>query len=183
MSVDAELDRFLASVERRAFRMAELALHDVDDALDVVQEAMLALVRRYGRRPPAEWPPLFWRILSRRITDVHRARSRSRRLFGFLPMRDDRDEDVPDPVAQAPADAATMPDAMLDSQELSERIVEAVRRLPLRQQQAFLLRSHEGLSVAETAAAMGCAEGSVKVHLSRALARLRELLGDLHEQA
>lgn len=182
MSVDAELDRFLASVERRAFRMAELALHDVDDALDVVQEAMFALARRYARRPPAEWPPLFWRILSRRITDVHRARSRSRRLFGFLPMREDPEEDAPDPVAQAPADVATTPDAMLSSHDVSERIVEALRQLPLRQQQAFLLRSREGLSVAETAAAMGCAEGSVKVHLSRALARLRDLLGDLHER-
>lgn len=181
MSVDAELDRFLASVERRAFRMAELALHDADDALDVVQEAMFALVRRYAKRPPAEWPPLFWRILSRRITDVHRARTRSRRLFGFLPMRDDPDEDLPDTIAQAPADPATAPDAMLSAFDTSERIVEALRHLPLRQQQAFLLRTREGLSVAEAAAAMGCAEGSVKVHLSRALARLRELLGDLHE--
>jgi RNA polymerase sigma-70 factor (ECF subfamily) len=183
VSVEAELDRFLAGVERRAFRMAELALNDTDDALDVVQEAMFALVRRYAQRPAEEWPPLFWRILSRRITDVHRARTRSRRLFALFPLRDDLDDAPPDPIAQAPADPATAPEARLSLLDVSERIVEALRELPLRQQQAFLLRSHEGLSVAETAAAMGCAEGSVKVHLSRALARLRELLGDLHERA
>jgi RNA polymerase sigma-70 factor (ECF subfamily) len=178
MSVDADLDAFLAGVERRAFRMAELALHDVDDALDVVQEAMFALVRRYARRPSDEWPPLFWRILSTRITDVHRRRSRSRRLFGVLPVRDE-DED---PIAQVPDDGTSAPEARLESLDVSERIVDAVRELPLRQQQAFLLRSWQGLSVAEAAAAMGCAEGSVKVHLSRALARLRDLLGELDER-
>ena len=181
MSVDAELDRFLAGVERRAFRMAQLALHDTEDALDVVQEAMLALVRRYARRPAEEWPPLFWRILSTRITDVHRRRTRTLRIFPFLPGSGAADE--ADAVARTPADPATTPEAMLASLDASERIVEAVRQLPLRQQQAFLLRSWEGLSVAEAATAMGCAEGSVKVHLSRALGRLRELLGDLDGRA
>ena len=177
MNVDAELDRFLAGVERRAFRMAQLALRDTDDALDVVQDAMFALVKRYAQRPPGEWPPLFWRILSRRITDVHRRRTRGRRLFGLLPAAA---EDA-DPMEQVPAAADAAPDLQLEALGASERIVEAVALLPLRQQQAFLLRSWEGLSVAETAQAMGCAQGSVKTHLSRALTQLRAQLGDLDE--
>ena len=193
MSVDSELDRFLAGVERRAFRHAELALRDVDEALDVVQDAMVALVARYRSRPADEWPPLFWRILTTRIADAHRRRQRNRRRFGFLPpLRDASDggdgdsrggagEGGEDELERVAADPATSPDVRLESADLSERILAAVRRLPLRQQQAFLLRSWQGLSVADTARAMGCGENSVKTHTARALTQLRSWLGDLHE--
>ena len=173
-----ELDRFLASVERRAFRMAEFAVHDVEDAMDVVQEAMLALVKRYARRPAEEWPPLFWRILSTRIADVHRRRTRTRRFFVWGRAQD---EDAVDLVDTAAAPEADTPEARFDAADVSDRIIEAVRSLPHRQQQAFLLRDWEGLSVAETARAMDCAEGSVKAHLARAHARLRDALGEIDD--
>lgn len=172
---DAALNRFLASVERRAFRHAEFAVRDREEALDIVQEAMLALVRRYRGRPEAEWSPLFWRILSSRIMDSHRRRGVRQRVFTWL--RRGHDDDGEDPLEQMPAAEAWTPEAMLERAEFSEQLLDGIRGLPLRQQQAFLLRSWEGLSVEETAAAMGCSAGSVKTHHSRAVRHLRAALG------
>lgn len=180
LSGDASLDDFLASVERRAFRMAELSLGDPEDALDAVQDAMLALVRGYRDRGAEHWTPLFWQILTRRITDVHRRRARRSRL---LPLRSWRSADADaelaeDPVETAPAPMAAEPAWRLSAAQRAERVRAALAVLPLRQQQAFLLRYREGLSVAETAAAMECSEGSVKAHCARAVSRLRSELGD-----
>ncbi|MEW6645776.1 MAG: RNA polymerase sigma factor [Pseudomonadota bacterium] len=170
------MNRFLAGVEGRAFRIAWFATGNRDDALELVQEAMLALVQRYAERPAVEWPPLFHTILQSRIRDWYR-RSRVRsRLFGWFGGRRDEEDDA---LESVPAAARDEPEQRLAGQQTLNAIERAVRRLPLRQQQAFLLRAWEGLDTAQTAAAMGISEGSVKTHYSRALQALR---GELEEQ-
>jgi len=172
---NAALDRFLAGVERRALRMAEFATGSRDEALDIVQDAMLVLVRRYGRHGEGDWPPLFHRILQSRILDWHRRRKVRNRWLAWLGPDADDDED---PLAALPDPRARRPEDELGNTRAGAALEEALQRLPLRQQQAFLLRTWEGLDVAETAAAMGCSEGSVKTHYSRAVHTLRELLED-----
>jgi RNA polymerase sigma-70 factor (ECF subfamily) len=172
-----ELERFLAEVERRAFRMAQIALRHEDDALDAVQDAMLQLAHRYAARPPAEWKPLFYRILENRIRDLQRRRSVRNRVMAWLPVRRDSEEDEPDPIEQA-SDSGPQPPAQLESAQMLQRLEQALTALPARQRQAFMLRNLEGLDVAATAAAMGCSEGSVKTHYFRALQALRLQLGE-----
>ena len=171
------LERFLAEVERRAYRMAQIALRHDEDALDAVQDAMLQLVRRYANRPSREWPPLFFRILENRIRDLQRRRTVRGRVMALLPWSGGDDESDSDPVERAP-DPAPGPAAETEGQEIGLALQEAVSRLPARQREAFLLRNLEGMDVAGTAAAMGCSEGSVKTHYSRAVQNLREQLGE-----
>src|SRR5260370_16027809 len=95
-----ELEKFLAEIERRAFRMAQVALRDADDALDVVQDAMLKLARNYASRPSAEWRPLFYRILENGIRDLQRRRTVRKRLMAWVPgPKDDPDSEAPEPLA------------------------------------------------------------------------------------
>jgi len=166
------MDHFLAGVERRAFRMAWFAVGNRDDALDIVQEAMLKLVRRYGHHAPGEWPPLFYRILQSRVRD-HLRRERFRRRWRVWLGHDEASED---PLADLPAPADADPAVGAQGDDAVAAVEAAVGALPLRQQQAFLLRAWEGLDVAQTAAAMGCSEGSVKTHYARALQALRARL-------
>lgn len=169
------LDRFLAGVEARAFRIAEIATGSRDEALDLVQDAMLRLATRYADRGEAEWAPLFHTILQSRIRDWYRrTRVRSRLRAWF--RRDAAGEEI-DPIEAVP-DPAAGPAERVALGRAGERLDAALRALPLRQQQAFLLRAWEGLDVAETARAMGCSEGSVKTHYSRAVHRLRAQLED-----
>jgi RNA polymerase sigma-70 factor (ECF subfamily) len=172
-----DLERFLADVEKRAFRIARIAVRNDDDALDIVQDAMLQLARRYGVRPAAEWRPLFYRILQNRIRDFQRRTSvRARFMSWFTPRASHDDEDdAGDPIAAVP-DTTAIPPEELSRAESMRAVERAIAQLPQRQQQAFMLRNFEGLSVAETAAAMGCTEGSVKTHYSRAVHALREQL-------
>jgi RNA polymerase sigma-70 factor (ECF subfamily) len=171
------LNSFLAGVERRAFLMARLATGNDDDALDLVQEGMFELVRRYGRRPESEWKTLFYRIMQSRITDWHR-RTLVRNRFRVWFDRQEEGADEPDPIEQL-ADRST-PDAAtrLLLRETGASIDRALRELPLRQRQAFLLRAWEELDVAETAFVMGCSQGSVKTHYFRAIQALRRKLKD-----
>ena len=169
------LDNFLASVERRAFRMAEFATRDRDEALDLVQDAMLQFVRRYRDRPATERAPLFYRVLENRILDWHRTRQSRGRWWGRLFHNDADDED---PFEQVAASASANPLHALQRERSMSRLESALQSLPLRQQQVFLLRIWEGLDVADTARAMAVGEGSVKTHLSRALARLKTELGE-----
>lgn len=176
MDVQSEaLDRFLAGVERRALRMAEIATGNRDDALDIVQDAMLTLARQYGDRGTADWGPLFQVCLQSRINDWHRRRSVRDRFRVWLSFgRDGEEQDDPldtiaDPVAREPWQ-------QIDGDEALQRVDAALKALPLRQQQAFMLRVWEGLDVAETAQAMACSEGSVKTHLFRAMQSLRQRL-------
>src|SRR5512139_2984998 len=169
------LNGFLASVERKAYRMAQIALRHEQDALDAVQDAMLQLARRYARRPTEEWRPLFYRILENRIRDLQRRRAVRSRVLAFLPWSGDED-DGNDAVERAP-DPAPGPADEVEGGEIGAALQRAVGELPARQREAFLLRSLEGLDVAQTAAAMGCSEGSVKTHYSRAVHALRDQLG------
>jgi len=169
----ATLDEFLAGVERRAFRMAELALGHREDAMDVVQETMIKLLQ-YRDKPAAEWSPLFWSILRRQLTDKHRRNAVKKRVLQFFGKSDDQDED---PIEALP-DHNEDPLRRLTDDSSWQALGKAVRALPSRQRECFLLRELQGLSVLETAAAMGCSDGSVKTHLSRAMSALRIHLED-----
>lgn len=172
------LNQFLASVELKAFRIARAALRHEDDALDAVQDAMLQLARAYAVRPQEEWRPLFYRILQNRVRDVQRRRSVRARVMSWLPFnREDADDEPSDPIAQAES-PEPLPVRRLEADEAMRALDRALRGLPPRQRQAFLLRNLEGLDVAQTAAAMGCSQGSVKTHYFRALQRLRAQLGE-----
>jgi RNA polymerase sigma-70 factor (ECF subfamily) len=170
------LDAFLAQVERRAYRMALLATKRSADALDIVQDAMLQLVQSYRARPHTEWPLLFQRILQNKIMDWHRAQTRQRKWFWQAPVVAGDDDEI-DPIAQIVDARDNNPPQLLERAGDIETVVAAVGQLPLRQQQAFLLRAWEGLDVAATAEAMQCGEGSVKTHYFRALQTLRAALG------
>jgi RNA polymerase sigma-70 factor (ECF subfamily) len=169
------LNSFLAGVERRAFRMARIALRQDEDALDAVQDAMLQLARRYAQRDPAEWPPLFYRILQNRVRDMQRRRMVRNKVMALLPWRPD--DDAPDPVAEAP-DPAPGPAAQVEGGAMMAALEVALQTLPARQREAFLLRNLEGLDVAQTALAMGCSDGSVKTHYFRAIQALKAQLGE-----
>ena len=175
-AVPTSLDAFLAQVERRAFRLAEMSLGHREDAMDAVQDAMLRLVRNYRDKPAHEWTPLFWGILRRRIVDLQRRRKVRSIVVGWLGGgRDDDGDELP---AWEPADNGPGPlDRLQDAQSYAD-MAAAVKKLPQRQREAFMLRVLEGLDVAETARAMGCSEGSVKTHLSRAMHNLRDQLED-----
>lgn len=174
----AALDRFLAGVEKRAFRMARFATGDTEEALDLVQEAMFTLARRYARRPESEWGALFHRILQNRIRDWYRRQKVRNRLTGWLRWHED---DGDDPVENLPDREQHGPQAQVDNADFHARLEAALQELPLRQQQTFLLRVWEGLDVNETARAMGISSGSVKTHYSRAVHALRAKLGDFHD--
>ena len=169
------LDRFFVAVERRALRMAEIATRNREEALDIVQDAMYKLVRRYSEQPEAEWGPLFQRILQHRIQDWHRRNSLLNRWHSWLHWHDDEEGD---PLAKLPDPSASTPDRQLQNAQAMQQLDQALTELPLRQQQAFLLRVWEGYDVAQTAKAMGCSQGSVKTHYSRAIHKLQEKLGD-----
>lgn len=172
-----ELNRFLAEVERKAFRMARIALRHDEDALDAVQDAMLQLARHYPERPAAEWRPLFYRILENKIRDHQRRRMVRGKVMALLPWRRDDEDEMPDLIAEAP-DHAPGPIEQLDGQAMLATLEAALAQLPARQREAFLLRNMEGLDVAQTAAAMGCSAGSVKTHYFRAMHSLKEQLGE-----
>ena len=174
-----ELEKFLAETERRAFRIAQVALRDQDDALDVVQEAMLKLTRSYASRPSAEWRPLFYRILENGIRDLQRRRTVRKRVMTWLPgPKEDPDHEAQDPLENVADAAPAIPDTLMQAQAM-QQLEESLRALPPRQREAFMLRNFEGMNVAETASAMACSEGSVKTHYSRAVHALREQLGEV----
>jgi RNA polymerase sigma-70 factor (ECF subfamily) len=177
MTTSRALDQFLSSVEKRAYKIAQLGLRNDDDALDAVQDSMMKLVQSYASRAVDEWRPLFYRILSNRIRDMQRRRTVRGRIMAWLPARDEDDEES-DPVALA-ASPDPGPAKRLELDEAIGVLETAVAELPPRQQQAFLLRNFEGLDVGETASAMGCSEGSVKTHYFRALSNLRAKLGEV----
>jgi len=165
------INRFLAEVERRAVVIAELAVGQREDALDLVQESMLRFVKHYAAKPETQWRPLFHRVLQNRIRDHYRRQRVRRRWLGWLPGGgDDTDGD---PIQQAADPVTRDPETLAAQEQDGDRLLAALEKLPARQQQAFLLRQWEGLSVRDTATAMGCSEGSVKTHLSRALKHLR----------
>ena len=169
-----ELSAFLAGVERRAFKQAVFAVRDDEAALDVVQDAMMRLSERYGDRSAEELPPLFQRILQNAIRDWFRrqkVRSTWTTLLSALaPGRREEDDQDPLDTLQEAGDAnrEESPEGQLERSQVIEIIEQELARLPPRQREAFIMRYWEELDVAETATAMGCSEGSVKTHCSRA---------------
>lgn len=162
-------------MQSRGFRIAQIATGNPEDALDLVQDTMFKLVEKYADREENEWKPLFYRILQSRINDWYRRNKVRNRYRSWLTKNEDDNED---PIQTAPDHHGQKPESEAETSESMEKLQQALSALPLRQQQAFLLRAWEGLNVKQTAAAMSCAEGSVKTHYSRAVHSLREQLGE-----
>lgn len=173
------IDSFLVYIEKRAYRMALLAVGQHADAIDILQDAMMKLVTNYAERPENEWKPLFYRILNNRITDWHRHQQIRNRLFFWRSKSDDDDNE--EPYDQVPDEKAIEPDGTLQKVIQQQNMLGELEKLPLKQQQCFLLRSWEGLSVAETADIMGCSQGSVKTHFFRAVQKLKAVLEEQHD--
>ena len=178
-----ELSDFLAAVERRAYKQALFAARDEQVALDAVQDAMMKLAEKYSARPSAELPMLFQRILQNTIRD-HFRRQKVRALWtppvSSLGGGEDGDDYDPLETLRVHPDSNPQeaPSDQLQQAQTLELIEEALRKLPARQRQAFVLRYWEEMDVAAAAAIMGCSEGSVKTHCSRATHALAVLLKD-----
>lgn len=174
MASELELSEFLKSVDKRAFKRAVYAVRDEDAALDIVQEAMIKLAEKYADRPAAELPPLFQRILSNATMDWFRRQKVRGAMFrnfsDFEPAGGDGDFDILETLEALTGSAAAESASETVSREQILLMIESqIELLPTRQREAFLLRYWEELDVAETAVAMGCSEGSVKTHCSRAV--------------
>ena len=167
-----ELSEFLAHVERRAFKQAAFAVRDRDSALDIVQDAMTKLAEKYGDRPAEEFPMLFQRILQNTIRDHYR-RQKVRSIWTTLlsSLSPTGTDDDTDPLDTIQADSPSSPAGPAEQHERTqviEIIEKEIQKLPARQREAFILRYWEEMDVSETAGVMGCSEGSVKTHCSRA---------------
>ncbi len=181
LSTPAELNEFLSNAERRAYKHAVFAVRDEYIALDIVQDAMLKLAEKYGSKPAEEFPLLFQRILQNTIRDYYRrqkVRSAWVTLFsGFQSNHEEEDFDPLDVLEDKDNNTAPpIPDDSLQQKQIMQLVEQALIELPPRQREAFLLRYWEGLDTTETAAVMGCTEGSVKTHCSRATHALAEVL-------
>ena len=181
MASEQELSAFLKSVEKRAFKRAVYALRDEDAALDVVQDAMIKLTENYADRPAEEWPPLFQRILSNATMDWFRRQKVRGALFrnfsDFEPAGNSEDFDILEVLDSLSGEVGAESASDLVSRGQVLALIETqIGELPARQREAFLLRYWEELDVAETALAMGCSEGSVKTHCSRAVHALAKAL-------
>lgn len=181
MATRNEFSAFLAAVERRAFKQALFAVRNEETALDIVQDAMLKLSERYGDRPPEELPLLFQRILQNTIRDFYR-RQKVRSTWTTLlsTLGGNSDDDDSDPLdsllVEDGENSPETPHGRLLQAQVIAIIEQEVSKLPLRQRQAFLMRYWEDMDIAETAVAMGCSEGSVKTHCSRATQTLASAL-------
>ena len=166
------LDLFFRDTEQKAYLMAMALTRNPDDALELVQESMLRLVQKYGDREPDEWGPLFYRILQTAVRDWFRRQKFRQLLGGLIPWTEAESE-------IAASDKSAEERLQLDGE--LERVIEALKQLPLRQQQTFLLRAWQEMSTRETAFALSISENSVITHYARATERLRRLLGDGHD--
>lgn len=171
------LEKFLISIERKAFRIAQLSVKNEADALDIVQDSMLKLAQKYGHwqdeGKTEQWPPVFYKILHNRILDFHRKRNREgskffRSLFG---NKLDSDEAFYEnqSIDYGPEEEAVF-------EQTGAKALLAIENLPFMQQQCVILRSWEGFSVRDTADILDVSEGSIKTHHFRALKKLKEAL-------
>ena len=176
------MDEFLQSVEKKAYRMAVMATKHPDDAFDIVQNAMLKLVKNYSDKNEDELKALFYRILQNEINNWANRQGLFKRWFGKPTSQYDNDENsdifgneaTQLEVTEQHADVQLNPEQKLDHEQVAKALTSVLEALPIKQQQCFLLRNWEGLSVKTTASIMNCSEGSVKTHLSRALTKLKE---------
>jgi RNA polymerase sigma-70 factor (ECF subfamily) len=182
MATDKELSDFLENVERRAFKQAVYAVRKDESAFDIVQDAMIKLAEKYGDKPAAELPMLFQRILQNTIHDYFRrekVRNTWVSLFSSMGGDSENQSDfdlLESYSAEEGAQASESSADKLEREQVLGIIDEEVQKLPTRQREAFLMRYWEDMDVAETAAAMGCSEGSVKTHCSRATHALAHAL-------
>jgi RNA polymerase sigma-70 factor (ECF subfamily) len=166
------LDRFFRESEQKAYLMTMALIHNRDDALELVQDSMLKLVQKYQHRAADEWGPLFYRILQNAIRDWFRKQKFRQVLSGLMPWQAvDRTAEAFEPSAEQ----------QLQLDEELARVVTALNRLPLRQQQTFLMRAWQEFSTRETAFALSISENSVKTHYARASRQLRHMLRDEDE--
>jgi RNA polymerase sigma-70 factor, ECF subfamily len=179
MASSLELSDFLRDVERRAFKQTVYAVRDDHAALDIVQDAMLKLAEKYADKPVNEYPMLFQRILQNTMRDYWR-RQKVRNLWTTLlssfgaGQAGEEDHDPLDSIDVE--DEGTNPAIQLERSQTMQLIEKALEKLPPRQREAFVLRYWEDMDVAETAAMMGCSQGSVKTHCSRAVHSLAAIL-------
>ncbi|PVE42494.1 RNA polymerase sigma factor [Limnohabitans planktonicus] len=181
MASDSELSDFLKNAEKKAFKRAYYHVRDEDAALDILQDSMIKLCSSYGDKPIAELPMLFQRILSNTVLDWFRRQKTRNALFTNMSdfVSDDADADfdllevTTNPAEKPSSDSA---ETWISRVQTLEHIETAIMGLPARQREAFLLRYWEEMDLAETAAVMGCSEGSVKTHCSRAIQALSKTL-------
>lgn len=173
MASSQEISDFLSQVERRAFKQTVYAVRDDHAAMDIVQDAMMKLVEKYSTRPAEELPMLFQRILQNTMRDFWRrqkVRNLWTTLFSSFSSDDDDDErDILETLESSDENHESEPGTQLEREQTIAIIEEALKKLPARQREAFILRYWEEMDVAETAKIMGCSEGSVKTHCSRAV--------------
>jgi RNA polymerase sigma-70 factor, ECF subfamily len=181
LATELELHDFLKGVEKRAFKRSVYHVRNEESALDIVQDSMMKLAQHYGHKPAAELPMLFQRILSNCTLDWFRRQKTRNTLFSnfgdFMPVGDDDGFDLLESLASKDQDnAPETPEWTAHRKQMTREIEIEVQALPGRQREAFLMRYWEELDVADTAAAMGCSEGSVKTHCSRAVQALSKAL-------
>lgn len=170
------MENFFKSIERQAFRLALFACNNQDDALDLVQESMCKFVDKYSQRPESEWKALFYKILQNKIRDFYRREAIRSRWRVWLGKKSE--ETAGDALEQLADPRDKNPEQETEEKLKFGQLQVELKKLSLKQQQVFLLRAWEGLSVRETAQAMECSEGTVKTHYFRATERLRKNLGD-----
>ena len=170
------IEQFLANIERKAYQMALMATKNEHDALDLVQNAMMKLVEKYHHKPENELKPLFYAILQNQIKEWYRRATQTSKWFFWQKTAYDDEEELEVTITQGVEE--TSPEDDMQQQQMSEQLLNVLEQLPVKQQQCFLLRSWEGLSVKETAKVMGCSEGSVKTHMSRASHKLAEIINE-----
>jgi RNA polymerase sigma-70 factor (ECF subfamily) len=180
MATAQELANFLAEVERRAYKQTAYAVRDDHAALDIVQDAMLKLAEKYANKPLTEYPMLFQRILQNTTKDFWR-RQKVRNMWttlfsSFGNQNEDEEFDILETLESSDNEHAEDPEEQLERSQTIAIIEESLKKLPTRQREAFVLRYWEDMDVAETAKVMGCSEGSVKTHCSRAVHALASML-------
>jgi len=163
--------------------MAKFATNSHADALDLLQDSMIKLVTKYQHRPSGEWKPLFYKILQNRIKDWYRHQTVKNVVFFWKKNSDDNNDDNQHEWAleQGAETLDSTPELSLNKQQQQQSAINYLQQLSTKQQQCFLLRSWEGLSVAETAEIMACSQGSVKTHYFRAVTKLKELMEAEHD--
>ncbi len=181
MATEQELSDFLKSVEKRAFKRSVYHVRSVESALDIVQDSMMKLAEHYGHKPAAELPMLFQRILSNCTLDWFRRQKSRNAIFSNLSDFESAGENeefdlLETLIVQNHSDQTESPESATQRAQILRQIEAEIQELPNRQREAFLMRYWEELDVAETAAAMGCSQGSVKTHCSRAVQALANAL-------
>lgn len=181
MATEQELSNFLKDVEKRAYKRSLYHVRNEEAALDIVQDSMLKLAEHYGDKPAAELPLLFQRILSNCTLDWFRRQKTRNALFSSMsdfegPGDDGEDFDLLEAYAGPEGEAVESAENLTQRAQVLRDIEVEIQELPARQREAFLMRYWEEMDVAETAAAMGCSEGSVKTHCFRAIQTLSKAL-------